>query len=1106
MNSKRIRNVILLAVAGLIGVVLIALLSAKPSADAEQAHGDGATQALAPSQQPPALTEPPTGQPDVGAIGVNEGTIIQVTDPKTGALAREFMWQRMTPQEQGVFDLVEPQARFYLEPWRVIHMRSDEGRFVAPGNHPESGEFRKNVVVDIFQSDKQTVADLSEDSADRVLRIKLDQATFDTTLGELKSTGRVEVHTPATDQVSFKGKGLRLLYNELSRRIDYLEITEGEAIRYRPIAEAAAAESQAVAKKPGKDKPPELPEPPHYYKVEFDSRIQVTRGDQTIQADKLLVYFAVAPHSGEDAIAPKKVTQQEAITTLAMRHVMRAMPLLIGQVGQPPEVIEAPEAPAPPAPRTPALLAGIVPGMPGAPAAEPNEEIVLTWSGKMVMTPVEFPPPMLRVAEDVYAQFEGSPVRISVAAAPEKPEPQSGGASGGSGGGEQMVCRMLEFMQPAGQAGRVTATGNDAYPLLISSPQMRATADRFVANLDNNTARLIGPGTLRGPEESASAPKPESSQQLSPDFKVTWTESVDLTFSDPKQEDAGIETATFIGDVQIDDPQFKLRSQQLAVAFAPAPAPGTPAPGTPAPGSSESTADGKDNTQRQLQQLHATGAVRIEMDQARIAADQLEIETAPAATGGRLIPSRMIATGNVEVIDPQQQISSKLLTVTLAEKTIDPAAATPKLKAAATASGGKPSLQDRLDLEVRTITATQNVRLTREGSVITADRLDADALAGSAVLTGSPVVILHQPPPDEKAKKPEPTSELRVPMLRLTEDGKVVRSEGAGTMIYTEPDNTEAAYKGRRVKVTWTRSMNFDDKANLLHVAGDVVVESEDSPRELNRIKADDMTLELIDEEALAAALGKDQLKVAAAAIGDATTGNVQMDAPLGSRRLQRVIARGNVELLATTWTDATRKAIDTRFFLTGPLLTFRNADEMAQIVGPGRMLLEDYRIKREGGSAIAGRRMSGNGLTAFTWTESLTMDGTRSDLTILGNVQMTHSPQDSKDIIQLDCARLYADMEKKGKLAATAMSKVESIDIHAIDASGKVRITAANGNDTVSADRMVYDGVTQDVTLKSEGPGRVTVTRASLIKPLRGKTIRWNLKTDEFEILEAGL
>ncbi len=107
--------------------------------------------------------------------------------------------------------------------------------------------------------------------------------------------------------------------------------------------------------------------------------------------------------------------------------------------------------------------------------------------------------------------------------------------------------------------------------------------------------------------------------------------------------------------------------------------------------------------------------------------------------------------------------------------------------------------------------------------------------------------------------------------------------------------------------------------------------------------------------------------------------------------------------------------------------MTFDNLAQQVQVIGPGHMLIEDYRSASPGnGRAIAAAtsaanpasqpttdatdptiHFSGRGKTLFTWTGQLTLDAYHNDMLIEQEVQMVHATPENTDPVQLDCRAL---------------------------------------------------------------------------------------------------
>ncbi|MDH3584057.1 MAG: hypothetical protein OER86_07570, partial [Phycisphaerae bacterium] len=947
------------------------------------------------SELPPRFAGTGAARPvSMAAFGASGPTVVQETD-REGNLRREYSYQAIDPLEDGVFDLEQPQARIYLAPWRVVHLQADRGRFLAPDNHPRSGRFQDNLVVTVFEAPPGKVVDASPSSPDRSIRILLDEASFDTLLGEIESDGPLEILTPKTQQVRFRGRGLKLRYNEVANRVEYLQIAEGHALRYRlDPADKKGSVLDRVARRP--DKKPgagESAERVQFYRVTFEQAVKVVSEGRTIRADRLEAWFrmdrSAPPQSPAATVGRGGPTGlPRALVHAALAGIGRGMVGLVGAVEQD---------------AAPLLRAGRTPGDPEPkPRAEPKaavEEMVLTWSGAMVMVPAKQLPAAMNGDQDLFLRFDGEPVRV------EDPDQR------------QLTCRRLEYLD---SAKLLTATGSEAFPMRLQAPDLGTVAAPVLKLwTEKHQAQLLGPGRLRAAEapETAAAtgkageakPKPTG---LPPGFAIAWSKQAELHFTAPDEKKGGgqIKSASFRGDVRVDDAQFRMRGQVLTARFEPG-------------------AAGTKSSQPALKTIEASGKVEAAFDKGSLRAEWVMVHATPDDKG-RPAPSRLEARGDVVVEDPAQRLEAEELEATFARadpskpstgKAPDPAPAPEAGKAPA-----EPK-KKTVNVELEHIRARGDIRLAvAGGTTVRGDHLTADAIKGTAEMTGTPVVVMHRGA-KTKGQAP-PLSELHVLNLKMQDRGRMASSSAAGRFIYTEVDGPEG--KGRRINVTWTDHMRFDDHLNTLRVFGKVVAEAEDSPTELNRLSAGEMALHLVDPKVLARAKGEPKPTPAGGGDAKAPEG---LDSALGTRRLREMTARGEVVLLGTRWKTPQKKVVLTRFRASGPLLRFRQIGRVANIVGPGNLLIEDYRPndRQAVKKSLKASPVSGRGATLFSWHKQMTLDESAKDMVLEGQVRMRHQPLGSKDLVELQTDRLVADMRTTEGVGPVGMTKVQSLDIH---------------------------------------------------------------------------
>ncbi len=601
---------------------------------------------------------------------------------------------------------------------------------------------------------------------------------------------------------------------------------------------------------------------------------------------------------------------------------------------------------------------------------------------------------------------------------------------------QTMTCAAMGYNEAS---QRLHADSAPGYPVRITAEAMGdVTATALRLDLFRQRGELKGPGSLLADSDSDAA-------GARPGFGVRWTDRMTLAYT-VKDGTAHIDEAVFYDDVQIDDAEFKFNAKRLAARFA-----------------------HHARHRTQLASIDAAGNVRVEAERGSIAADRLQLATQPDADG-RLCPHIMQAAGHVALSAPAQSIRAGKLRVTLADQPVKKETAGAQTKADV----------DRLkfDSRVRHIWAEDEIELTLDAgkTKITADTLDADADKRTAALVGSPVTLRRG------------DSQLKVLALNVEEDGRVARGRGGGEFHYVENDAPRG--QDRRVDVSWSDAMIYADALNRITVAGDVKAESSDKPTEQNRLTADQLTLELVDEKA-------------AEQLAGAADRNDPASVIPSHRVLKQLVAEGDAVLLATRYRDRTRKHVVTRLRLNGPILRFNNVTEQASIKGPGKLLVEDYRPVDPSRTKNA-VNLSGRGATLFTWSGGMDMSGADKSFNLHRGVRMTHRPADKKQgLIELQCGKLHVAMSGLSGMRAVRMTENEQIDIDAFTAEQAVQLR--DPQRLISAHRLRYTAEDRAVRLTAL-PGReVEIVQVDQPKPFKARSILWHLEKDRVEVLRAG-
>ncbi|MHB1158604.1 MAG: hypothetical protein ACYC26_17405, partial [Phycisphaerales bacterium] len=662
---------------------------------------------------------------------------------------------------------------------------------------------------------------------------------------------------------------------------------------------------------------------------------------------------------------------------------------------------------------------------PQSPVPNPSE-VIMTWAGKMIVTPATDRPAQLRTDQDLLLNFRGRNQPVTMH----------------SDSGDVITCANAEYHEHHKQ---VAAIGSAQFPLLIESPALgEVTADALTLRLDEQAGRLAGAGYIKSKAEK------ENQKGLPPGFAIRWTDHVDLLLTRSKEKPSGLKTAQFVGKVEVTDPRFSMRGEQLAVHFEP----------------------DRAGRNRRFSAIDASGDVVAQSDEGRIAAQTLHLD-ADESPDGRIRPTVLVAHGNVRVSDKTQTISAGALSATFTDKS--------------SVNKGKPRI------DAAQIIAADHVKLSMpDGTQVSADQLEADNATGLATLTGRPVVIDKQ------------GATLSVAKLKLNRAKELVTADGEGRFDYEQPlapspqspapapasanrKPQTANPSVRTLHVTWTDGMSFDQIGNLLTVNGHVVADQSDRPEEDNRLTAATVVMELTDRE-----LAKQQ--------------GVELK---GRSLLKSMAAGGDVVLLSTRWLDATRSRLEGRLRLAGPRISFDNDREIARVQGAGSLLLEDYRDRAaaEAQQPAGSVRLTGRGATLFTWNRWMTLDGSRTEVVMDGQVEMTHRPGGANTSggggVQMQTHRLTADMKGIGGIEALAAGQNRKLDIDHILAEGGVQIR--DDKRLISAHRLYYDGAAQTATIEAQPGRRVNIVQLDEPKPILARRILWNLKLDRLELDQPG-
>ncbi len=547
------------------------------------------------SDAPPDIYVPKGTADGESLIGEATGILYEISE--SGIL---FYADRVVPLPQGVVDVINTTAQIHLGPGKEITIVADEGTIVAPDNHPREGEMRGNVVVTLYETPDGSPVDFKSDKH-VVMRTYFDEPLhFDMELQQLESEGAIFMTGP---QVQFRGRGLSLNYNQRRHRIERLVIEEGESLYYIPkpttdtsttTSAPAEADSSAVASqdqsqprsKPTKSsattadasspdepgtQPDDVARPVQFYLATFEQLkdVRVGQDQYVIQGDDLSTIFSTKAAGGRDDTSPPdspddspddspEDSPETSTTTTPLTTSNHSIELASSD------------------PLHGALLYALAASIGQVPQADSrsltsftDQDVVITWAGRLVVSPLSDPPDEMTSPDDV---------RVSVKGKPGMP------AKIRTDQGETILAPTVSYFT---HNARLLAQGSTNSPVKINAPNMgQLTGQELSIDQLNATGYVTGPGQLTG--QIKNKPDTTDTPIPSPDTRspihVAFDTRLDLQFylkNKPSQQPSetsggdpaggsrikGVKTATFLGNVAVDYIDLDMTADSLTLAL-----------------------------------------------------------------------------------------------------------------------------------------------------------------------------------------------------------------------------------------------------------------------------------------------------------------------------------------------------------------------------------------------------------------------------------------------------------------------------------------------------------------------------------------------------------
>lgn len=219
----------------------------------------------------------------IGGIGVGPTQLAVFTtlNPDTKEIEREWGFAKLLHEARGLWELEKPYVTVFEREF-TCYITADSGlvqmETAAERSTPKDAIFTGNVVIHV--SPKES-SDLKESF------VYLDDMTFLSERSQLSTKGPVEY---VSDDVHMRGRGLELIYNEQSDRLQFFRIVDLEMLRLKNAKTTMFAKDEPKA-----DESAEIVAP-----AETQQTDETVAADRTEQADETIV--AAGPEKTEELI------------------------------------------------------------------------------------------------------------------------------------------------------------------------------------------------------------------------------------------------------------------------------------------------------------------------------------------------------------------------------------------------------------------------------------------------------------------------------------------------------------------------------------------------------------------------------------------------------------------------------------------------------------------------------------------------------------------------------------------------------------------------------------------------------------------------------------
>lgn len=424
-------------------------------------------------------------------------------------------------QPDESFLVFGPRVRLYLKGGQEVHIRGDEGTFhgeeLAGGGQVRKGTLVGNVEMDFLPDPREKPGE--------VVRILLDEVSFDNDLLKIDSDSPVTVHSPEAD---IYGRGLTVTWNDSPRELRRLEIADGRymviknvpdeldwillpgakssgdvgeptgSAESQPVADAVASSAPATSSATGPS-PADKPEPRNQYVATFVGK------DQLVSVDS----------------ARGCLLNAETLTFAFDWDAERRL----GEKSPPPVELQVDTAPTTGPQRDKASIAGSAARAKSAAGSAPRH-MVITWRGPLVIEPAGYTDQPSDKRYEVVAKGED----LVLTDADTRAE-----------------CSEFSFKSPE-QIGLLTGDADKpARVTLVDGEEIECVVMEF--DRGRGKAYLRGPGQLSGSSQRIAVSPAVTGPASAPSTQATETADV-ITWKGGVEADFAEETVTLSDGTQ----------------------------------------------------------------------------------------------------------------------------------------------------------------------------------------------------------------------------------------------------------------------------------------------------------------------------------------------------------------------------------------------------------------------------------------------------------------------------------------------------------------------------------------------------------------------------